>query len=395
VTGLDELVATTGSGAAAVAGSYVQVDGYLFEGGAGSTNVVASLVAVFDAPAAGYPAAYKAEGPVSAVGPNAITIGGLVVSTAGARCFAGGTRIDCASAFSVGQVASAFAAAPPALPATTLAADAVLRRDHLPVTTPGATVELEGAVSAVTSGGFTLRGTAVDTTALPAGTVLPVAGDLVTVTGTLSSSGTTVVASALRIVHAAAAASLDLEADVTAVAPGSTSGTYTVTVMGQAIGVDASTRLEDQSRPRWFTRDQSADPFNIATFQAYLAASASQHVLVRSAADASGRLHALMLAIVPAAQGDAIAGQVDASPAPVTSATAGTPSTLSIHGIAVRAAPAAVTLTHHLSAIAAGDEVVASGSFASGTLTVAASPRWSNYLLDFGPPRQRGFFAGF
>ena len=373
----------------------MQVDGYLFDGGAGATNVVASLVAVFDAPTAGYPAAYKAEGPVSAVGSNSITIGGLAVDTSKARCFAGGSRVDCASAFSVGQVASAFAAAQPALPATTLVADAVLRRDHLPVTTAGATVELEGAVSAVTSGGFTLRGTAVDTTALPAGTVLPVAGDIVTVTGTLSTSGTTVVASALRIVHASAAAGVDLEADATAVAPGPASGTYTVTVMGQAVGVDATTRLEDQSQPRWFTHDQSANPFNITTFQAYLAASASQHVLVRTAADASGNLHALMLAIVPASQADAIAGQVDASPAPVTSGTAGTPSTLSVHGIAISAAPSAVTLTHRLTAIAAGDEVVASGSFAAGALAVAATPRWSNYLLDFGPPRRRGSFAGF
>jgi hypothetical protein len=51
---------------------------------------------------------------------------------------------------------------------------------------------------------------------------------------------------------------------------------------------------------------------------------------------------ALSVTIVPASTAAAVAGVVDAAPAPANSAAAGTPTTFSIHGIAVSADPAAI-----------------------------------------------------
>jgi hypothetical protein len=83
-----------------------------------------------------------------------------------------------------------------------------------------------------------------------------------------------------------------------------------------------------------------------------------------------------------------VAGVVDAMPAPVISTMTGTPSKFSVHGIAVSADPAAISW-HHGSAtqsIAAGDEVLAMGTFAMNTLTVTATASRTNKVVDFGVP---------
>ncbi|HEY4083668.1 MAG TPA: DUF5666 domain-containing protein [Burkholderiaceae bacterium] len=391
VDGVSDLGVTAGSGASATPGSYVVVDGYLFNSGS-AVNVVASLVAVFDAPStnAGM-AAFKAEGSVSAVSGSTVTIGALSVNLASAKCYASGASTACASAFSVGQVVSAFASASPSLPAASFSASAALLRDRLPVTTAGAVIELQGGVSAVSSSpaSFTLRGISIDATALPAGTALPVVGDIVRVLGTVSTSGTSVAATSLQILRAAASASYAFQGDVSSVAAGSASNTYTLTLLGQTITVNSQTRFADFSIRNWFGDRSSSKPFNISTFQTYLAASSSQHLIVRTAADASGNLQALSVTIVRASAVSGVAGVVDASPAPVNSTVTGTPSTFSIHGMAVSADPHAIQLQRRVSAISVGDEVLAVGTYANGALSVSASRSFGNFVLDSGPPRQQ------
>ena len=150
--------------------------------------------------------------------------------------------------------------------------------------------------------------------------------------------------------------------------------------------MSAQTRLADRSTRQWFNLDPQADPFNISTFQTYLAASASQHVIVSAAKDSNGVLQALSVTIVPASTTSEVAGPVDASPAPVAG-TSTTPTTFSIDGLAVSAAVSAISFGHHSeTAIAAGDEVVASGTYAAATLTVGATRSFTNFVVDGGAP---------
>jgi hypothetical protein len=380
------LTATAG----ATPGSYVTVDGYLFSAAAGTAQIVATLVSVRDVPTS-YGAAFKAEGVVSATSASGVTIGGLAVDLGSATCWADGKKTACASAFAAGEVVSVFSATAPALPATTFSAVVAIERKHLPVASAGQTVEFDGRVSASTpaSGStaatFVVRGVTVDTSALPAGTSLPAVGDMVRVEGTVSADGLSVLASEIKITHAARSVSYGFAGDVTAVAAGSVSGTFNVTVLGQTVVVSSQTRLSDRQNWHWMDHDPQSNPFNITTFQAYLAASASQHVAIKAAKDSSGVLQALSFAIWPTSTFSEVAGPVDATPAPVT-ASASAPGTFSIDGVAVSAASSAIHFQHHgLSAIAAGDEVIASGTFATGVLGVPNSQGCCNFVVDFGP----------
>ena len=382
------------------AGSYVSIDGYLFGGASGAANVVATLVSVHDLPTGTGGAFYKVEGVVSAIastaGSTSLTIGNLQIDLSGAICRSAiGKNTSCAGAFAAGDVVSVFATAAPTLPATTLVATFALKRSRLPVQTAGASVEFDGAVSSFTAASgstaasFVVRGVDVDTSGLAAVTSLPAEGDLVSVVGTLSSDGLSVAATAIRILRAARSVSYAFSGDETAVAAGSAADTYTLTVLGVPIVVSSQTRLSDHSSHHWFTFDPQANPFNITTFQAYLAASASQHVVIDAAKDSSGTMQALSVTIVPASTASQLAGPVDATPAPVAgSGTA--PTTFSIDGVPVSAAVTAISYGRHAqTAIAAGDEVVTGGTFASGLLTVGPTRSLSNFVVDGGvPPRQ-------
>ena len=388
-SGLTLTAGTTG-------GSYVAVDGYLFGASSSATNIVATLVSVHDVPTGNGVAAFKVEGVVNTTSATAgsvgVTIGGLQVNLGNATCRAAGKTTACAGAFSVGDVVSAFSATSPTLPATTFNATIALKRDHLPVQTAGATVEFDGSVSSFTAASgstaasFVVRGVDVDTSALPAGTSLPATGDIVQVTGTVSSDGLSVAASAIRILHAARSVSYALAGDASGVAAGSVTGTWTLTVLGQPVVVSSQTHLADRSSRQWFNVDPQANPFNVSTFQTYLAASTSQHLFVEAAKDSSGTLQAMSVTIVPASTLSQVAGPVDASPAPVAGSTSA-PATFSIDGIAVSAVNSAITFPRHSgAAIAAGDEVLVGGSFASGVLSVAATPRSTNFVVDLGVP---------
>ena len=397
ITGQSGLTTTSGSGSSATAGSYVTVWGYLFAADAsGAANVVATLVSAADTPTSTTHVAYKAEGVVNSVGTNSITIGALTVDLSSAVCHGGGASTSCASAFSAGQVVSAIGAKAPGLPATSFTADAAFLRSKIAVETPGATVEVEGKVSSVVTSpaSFVLRGFTVDASAL---TSLPAVGDVVVVTGTVSSDGTSIVASAVKVIHAAKAATYGFEGDVTSVVAGGGADTFVLTLLGQTINVDSSTRLLDLST----RNDPTVNPFNVSTFQTYLAASASQHVIARTRADAGGNLTATSVIIVPASATSAVSGHVDATPAPVNSTGAGVATNFAVHGVAVSADPAAIVRMYSQrnaygfggmgratgATVSAGDLVLVFGSYASGTLTVTAPASARSVVLDFGAGR--------
>jgi hypothetical protein len=397
ITDASGLTLTSSGSGGTTAGSYVSIDGYLFGGGSGAANVVATLVSVHDVPTGTGGAFYKVEGVVAAIastaGSTSLTIGNLQIDLSGASCHSAiGKNTACAGAFAAGDVVSVFATTAPALPATTLTATFALKRSRLPVQTAGATVEFDGAVSSFTAASgstaasFVVRGIDVDTSGLAAGTSLPAEGDLVSVVGTLSSDGLSVAATSIRILRAARSVSYAFCGDETAIAAGSTADTYTLTVLGVPVVVSSQTRLSDHSTRHWFALDPQANPFNITTFQAYLTASASQHVVINAAKDSSGTMQALSVTIVPASTVSQLAGPVDAIPAPVAGSSTA-PTTFSIDGVPVSAAVSAISFARHAqTAIAAGDEVVASGTFASGVFTVGATRNFSNYVVDGGVP---------
>jgi hypothetical protein len=393
-------------GGSAVPGNYVTVHGFLFSSGTppSGANIVATLVSVGDAPATAVPVGYKAEGVVTAAASNNITIGGLTIDLSSATCRNASGVTPCAGAFSAGQTVSVFGATAPALPAASFTAGVARLRSKLVVETVNASVELEGKVSSVTTSAFVLRGITVDASKLTGG--LPAQGDFVRVLGTVATDGNSIVASSVKVLHAALSATYGFEGNVgtgDVAAPVTATNTYVLTLLGQSIAVDASTRLDDRT-----VDDESAsamaNPFNITTFQTYLAASSPspRHVVVRAQADASGNLSALSVMITKASTVSGIAGLVDATPAPVNGTT--TPSTFTVHGVAVSADPAAIVKWANdrgtaTATVAAGDLVLARGSFMSGTpgtLNVAAptgtlTGAAANIVIDFGVPRGRDY----
>lgn len=398
VTGQSDLAVTSG----ATAGSYVAVHGFLFDSGtSGGANVVASLVYVSDVPSAPTGVAYKVEGAVASVGASSLSIGGLTLDLSATQCYVGKTVTPCASAYSAGQVVSAVSATAPTLPATHFAPSFARLRSLLAVQTPGSAIELEGKVASVTTSpaAFVLRGISVDASALASGS-LPAVGDVVEVLGTVAADGKSVTGSTVKVLHAARSATYGFEGDATAVVAGSSADTWVLSLLGQSITVDSKTRLSDRSLHGSSGKGASTtNPFNISTFQSYLAASASQHLVVRTQADGNGNLSALSVTIVPASTVAGVGGTVDATPAPVN----GTPVSFSLHGLAVSADPSSVvgstpwhdehgfggmSFLPQTVSIAAGDLVLVRGTYAAGTLTVAAgsgSPTHrTNVVIDFG-----------
>ncbi len=385
------LTATTGTDSTAVAGSYVTVNGYLYDGSntgtTTSANIVATLISIGDVPnSTDTMAAFKAEGVVTAINNAKITIGGLNVDLSSAKCVARGMQSDCASAFKTGEVVSTYAAAAPSLPATDFTADGARLSARIPANVAGLSVEIDGVVSSVTTSpaGFVVRGVNIDATGLPADTTLPQAGDIVQVEGSVSSDGTSIVASSVKILRAAASAYYEFVGDDTKVIAGTDASTYILTLLGQDIMVNTTTVLADRSSATWQKQDPATNPFNISTFQTYLAGSASQHLVVKAAADTSGKLTALSVTIVPASAVSSVAGKVDADPAPVNSSTTGTPSTFAIHGVAISADPASVIQPGGTqTTVAAGNKALVVGNYTAGTMTITAPKSSSNVVVIF------------
>ncbi|HMZ01165.1 MAG TPA: DUF5666 domain-containing protein [Burkholderiaceae bacterium] len=384
-----------------VAGSYVSVHGYLYQSGvdAGTVQIVATLVSVSDAPnsAKASGPSYKAEGAVTAVDAvaNRLTIGGLTVDLGRATCYRASRDATCASAFTVGMVASAWSArAPAALPVRTLTADVVRARSRTVVETEGAAVELEGRVSNVeaATGRFVVRGITVDASALKSG-ALPAQDDVVRVLGSVAVGGAEVSATSVTMLQAAATAgqaTYGLEGDFTQVASADSARTFQLQLLGQTVLVDAGTRLLDRSQ-------RQAPALNIDSLSSRLGASTSKHLQVAARLDASGQLRALSLSILPASSVAGLSGVVDAAPAPVNGRSASAPTTFSVLGVPVTAAPAAIVTPGRRGAagtvvlVAVGDRVRIRGAYGGGTLVVSApasgsAPTAKAIVVDYGTP---------
>jgi hypothetical protein len=255
---------------------------------------------------------------------------------------------------------------------------------------------VEGSVASVTASpaAFVLRGVTIDVSGLGAGFTLPGVGDIVRVLGTVGANGQSITATSVKVLHIAASASVALLGDAAGVTAGATANTYTLSILGQTVTVTADTRLMDQSTRGWDKKpDPATNPFNISSFQTYLAASTSQHLIIVAEADATGKLTAASVKIVPANTQAGVAGMVDALPVPVNSSVSGTASTFAIHGLVVSADPAAIFKPHAMAAmqsVAAGDEVIALGTFVAGQLSVSATPSRVNTVVDFGVPKHHG-----
>lgn len=394
ITGQAALNSTTGAGNTALPGNYVTVSGYLFQSAPAAVHIVATLISVSDVPTSTTTGAnFKAEGVVNATAANSITVGGLSINLANAVCRVAGASTPCTSAFSVGQVVSSFASAAPNLPALVLTASNARLGAMVPVDTATTVVEVEGSVSSVNPNAhsFVVRGLTMDASALPAGTALPSVGDVVRVLGTLSADGQSLAVSGVTLLHAAASASMELVGDAGIVALGSSSNSFVVSVLGRSINVNANTRLADHSSRGWWNLNPVSNPFNISTFQTYLAASVSQHLVVNAQVDASGQLNAVSITLVPASTVSAVVGLVSSAPAPVNSATTGTPSVFFINGLPISVDPAAILSGRGtaVSTVAAGDQMTVIGTFSAGQLTVGPVPSATNAAIDLGAPLQR------
>jgi hypothetical protein len=401
-----ELTATTGSGTGAVAGDYVVVHGYLYAPttDSSSAQIVATLVSLRDS-SSETGATYKAEGVVSEVNTTArtLTVGGLTVDYTQAACYKARSNADCASAFSVGQVVSAYSASMPALPVSQLTADVLRVRSKTVVETEGATVELEGKVASVNGSQFVLRGMVIDAASLSSGS-LPVAGDVVRVLGVVASGGTQITASSVTLLRPAAARAVGLEGDYSSLAAGSTAQTYVVTLLGQRITVDAETRLADRSSARASRAHRSSNPFNIGTFESYLAAATTKQLRIAALDDGSGNLRALSLTLVADTAVSGVAGTASGSD------NTGNPVQFTVHGVAVQADTSAIVArrTHQhgndsegdsapevtAGSVSDGQWVVVRGSLIEGTLVVSppasgSAPGADSIVVNFGTPGNR------
>lgn len=401
-----ELTATTGSGTGAVAGDYVVVHGYLYAPTADSSSaqIVATLVSLRDS-SSETGATYKAEGVISEVNTTArtLTVGGLTVDFTQVACYKARSNADCASAFSVGQVVSAYSTSMPALPVSQLTADVLRVRSKTVVETEGATVELEGKVASVNGSQFVLRGMVIDAASLNSGS-LPVAGDVVRVLGVVASGGTQITASSVTLLRPAAARAVGLEGDYSSLAAGSTAQTYVVTLLGQRITVDAETRLADRSSARASRAHRSSNPFNIGTFESYLAAATTKQLRIAALDDGSGNLRALSLTLVADTAVSGVAGTASGSD------STGNPVQFTVHGVAVQADTSAIVArrTHQhgndsegdstpevtAGSVSDGQWVVVRGSLIEGTLVVSppasgSAPGADSIVVNFGTPGNR------
>jgi len=399
VSSLSLLTATT---SAAAPGTYVTVHGYLFSGASGGTNVVATLISATDLPVINpsnvtTPSSgtvppnhvFKVEGPLTLTG-SVPSIGGLTLDFSTTTCKVAGTVTPCTTAFTAGQVIAVGSATAPVVPATTFAPTAARRAAKLPMQTVGQSIEVEGVVSSVTSStsSFVVRGITVDATTL--GATLPAAGDLVEVEGTVTGTAQSISATKIKIIHAAASVSVDLQGDVDTASITGSGTAYSFTLLGQTVNVTAQTRLADMSTRTWDHGDPAANPFNISTFATYLGASTSKHLIVRTEADTTGRLTALSVAIVPASTVAGLSGIVDASPAVSNSSVTGTPTTFAIHGVSVSADPAAIYKPQPrnvaMQTVVAGEKLVVLGTYTNNVLTVGATTTTKNIVMDIGVP---------
>ena len=342
ISGQSGLVATTGT----TPGTFVTVHGYLFSTGTpAQTQIVATLISASDFTQGS--SQFKLEGQVTGLTGSILTIGSESVDLSNAVCKANDAVVACASAFTAGNTVAARGLTAPA--AGAFAPD-VARLARLLPQTAGATVEVEGKVSSVSGTSFVVRGIAIDGSGLPANQI-PAVGDKVELLGTVSSNGTSVTATSMEQDVPAAASRVILAGPLSNVTPGTATGTFNVTVLGQTAIIDATTNIAD--------RTVFPPPtFNITNFDTYLQGK-TVFVVLRTRVDTSGNLHATGFDIVKMSHNNlvAVAGPADAAP------TAGTPdNTVTIHGVSVIYDPAKATTVAQGSILAARGALTSSGA---------------------------------
>lgn len=314
ISGQGTLLQTNGT----TPGTFVAVHGYLFSTGS-SPQIVATLVTALDYVSGA--SKFKLEGQVTAISASTLTIGSEIVNLSSAVCRTKGPSVPCGSAYSVGNVVAAIGLTAPAI--GTFTADKARRSRLLPLTA-GSTVEVEGKVSSVNGTTFVIRGITVDGSGLTV--PIPAVGDMVEVRGTVANDGTSIIATSIEYDHHVAVARITLAGPLTNVAPGTTAGTFVVTVLGQTSIVSATTHIADRTI-------YPAPTFNITNFDTYLQGLTSPpFVVVRSTVDATGNLHATGFDIVLAPPNNmvGITGPADAAP------TVGASNdTVTVHGVPI------------------------------------------------------------
>lgn len=346
ITAQSGLTATSGS----TPGDYVTVHGFLFSTGT-AAQIVATLISIqdFTAPSATTPgSAFKLEGQITSVSGSSVVIGAETVDLSAASCRAGEDTVACSAIAVVGKTIAArgFTA-----PTNATFAPATARLVRLLPQTAGTQVELEGKVSSVTGTSFVIQGITVDGSGLAANQI-PAVGDKVELVGTIAADGESVMATSILEDRPAAPARYVFAGPLTSVTAGPAAGTFLVTVLGQTATVSADTLIVDQTvHPR--------PTFNITNFQTYLQGlSAPPFVILQVQAAPDGSLQANAFRIVRAPPNNFVflTGPADGA------ATAGTPSSVMVHGVNVLFDASVV---RNAASIAQGTNILAAGTLSS------------------------------
>ena len=362
------------------AATQVQVFGFLNASGS-SSAITATLVRVIDNNGSGSQF-YRATGALSVASsgtaPASYTLNGLSFSSQTA-C---GAPIECS--FSSGNVVTTRGTMAPtygtpgsSLPIPVVFTPVTLHLSRASALTVGSTIEVEGLVSNASGSTFQVQGVTVT---LGSGQTLPNNGDHIEATGTVTATAPpAITATSLSTEeHRGQHVSGFLLEDtlgtgpVTTNSPVTTPPTYTLSILGVSVQVNAKTHLEDETAT-------TPPAFNINTFASYIGSTAP-HVVVRGYIDTTGSSPVLVAAdlrIVKAPTASpSYNARIGGAVTSVTSTSVTVDSiTLPLAGVTVTD-PAGAT-----KALAVGDYIRIKLNDTAGALTVVGN------VIDFGQGR--------
>jgi hypothetical protein len=321
----------------------------------GVTQILASLV--YEPGSTGI---YRVEGYAENVDATtrSFTINGLTVdyTVAGSNC----TPTPCA--VSAGDFLAVRSSTAPTSSggALSLVATSIVTATQAPVLVAGATASLEGAVLNLSTSAdtFTLRGIVVDGSALASTVAALSDGQIVEVTGTVSSTGT-IVATAITV---------EQKATFTLTAPLSaeSASADTLVVLGQTFTVNSSTHFVDRSK--------NVRPFNLSNFATVL--SVGDQLVVSGYTGSSGNIATRVVRVAtPTTAVVAVQGVVTADSSSGDTLTVGGV-TVTLNSSTVLATPGSTTTTlaTFFSEIVPGTTVataIGTAGSSSGTMTAS------------------------
>jgi len=324
-----------------------------------NTQVIASLVAE-----PGTPGFYRVAGYVENSAPGSFAINGLTVdyTTTGASAT---TCTPSPCAFANGDFVAVRSTTAPALASgvLTLAATSIKTTTQAPVLVAGTVVSLEGPVAQLNTSAntFAIRGVAIDGSALASTVATLTKGEIVEVSGTVSSSGTLVATTITAEPHATFSLTAPLDAE--------SASAGTITVLGQSFSVNNETRFVD--------RVANTRPFNLSNFATVLAV--KDQLVVSGYTGANGSVATRVERIpTPATPTVAIEGVVSAdTPASDTLSIGGITATLgSSTTLLYPAAGTTPTLAGFFAAVTVQSSVVAilgTAGSSAGTITATTA----------------------